>query len=141
MDYTCGPILLLPIMKYSNYTGAVVAILLIGVCFAPWVYIESIHTTVSGLSAANTNFGLPGLINIVLAVIAIVLFILPTTWAKRLNLFAGAFNFAWSVRNYLLITQCEMGECPEKKWGIYALVLLSVLLLLLSFLPKIKVKD
>ena len=128
-------------MKYSNYIGVVVAILLIGVCFTPWVYIESVHTTVSGLGAANTNFGRPGLINIVLAVLAIILFIIPTMWAKRLNLFVCAFNFAWSVRNYLLITQCEMGECPEKKWGIYALVLLSVLLLVLSFLPKIKVKN
>lgn len=128
-------------MKYSNYLGVVIALLLILICFVPWVHIESINTTVTGVHSGKTNFGKPGLITIIMSVLAVILFMLPTTWAKRTNVFICTFNFAWSVRNFLVITQCELGECPEKKWGIYVLVVLSLLLLILSFIPKIEIKN
>lgn len=122
-------------MKYSNYIGVIAAAAIVTVCFMPWVYIPSIKTTITGMSADKTNFGRPGLMNIILGITAVVLFIIPRIWAKRINLFIGIFNLAWSVRNFLLITQCELGECPEKKSGIYLLLLLSAVLLLMTFLP------
>jgi hypothetical protein len=128
-------------MKYSNYIGVTIALLLISVCFTPWIYIESIDTIVTGVHSGKTNFGKPGYMNILMSGLAIIFFLVPATWAKRSNLFVCTFNFAWSVRNFLLITQCEMGECPEKKWGIYALVVLSLLLVVLAFVPKIKIEN
>jgi hypothetical protein len=122
-------------MKYSNYIGVISALAIVAVCFMPWVYIAFIQTTVTGMSADKTNFGHPGLMNIILCAMAIVLFITPRIWAKRMNLFIGAFNLAWSIRNFLLITQCELGDCPEKRPGIYLLFVLSVVLLLMTFIP------
>src|SRR4051812_41735753 len=112
-------------MKYTNYIGAILSIALIAFCFAPWVYIESIQTTITGVNTGVTNYGRPGIIHIFLSVLSIILFLVPRVWAKRANIFVTAFNFAWSIRNFLLVTQCQMGECPEKKPGIYAVFILS----------------
>ena len=128
-------------MKYSNRLGVIAAMALIGSCFLPWVYIDSIQTTITGVRAEHTSFGRPGLLHIIFSVFSIILFIIPRIWAKRTNLFIGALNFAWSIRNFLLITQCELGECPHKLLGIYAIIPVAALLLVMTMLPDIKMKD
>ena len=117
------------------------AVALIAVCFMPWVYIASIKTTITGLTNNSINFGRPGAIHVILCVFSIIPFLLNKVWAKRTNLFVVTFNFAWSIRNFIVLTQCEMGECPEKKPGIYAIVILSFIMLLMGFLPKMDVED
>jgi hypothetical protein len=126
-------------MKYSNYIGVLAAIALIYFCFVPWVYIDTIKTTITGIRADNTNFGRPGVLHIFFSVVTIILFLLPKIWAKRTNLFFVTFNLSWSIRNFLLITQCEFGDCPEKKMGIYAIVFLSAVMQVMGMLPKMKV--
>jgi hypothetical protein len=128
-------------MKYSNYAGVIAAIALIACCFVPWVYIDSIKTTITGIRAEHTGFGRPGLLHIIFSAFSIILFLVPAVWAKRTNLFVGAFNLAWSIRNFLLISHCELGECPQRLFGIYAIIPLSGLLLLMTMLPDIKLKD
>ena len=128
------------LMKYSNYLGVVAAAALIVCCFVPWVYIQPIHTTITGLNTGQTNFGRPGVIHIFLCVVAIILFLLYKIWAKRANVVVATLNFAWSLRNFLLITRCELGECPEKRLGIYAVILLSFFLLLMALFPKMDVE-
>lgn len=128
-------------MKYSNYIGAAAAVALIAFCFVPWVYIGSIKTTITGLSTGNTTLGSPGAMHIALAVFSIVLFLLYKVWATRANLFVVAFNFAWSIRNFFVVTHCEYGECPEKRSGIYAVIFLSFIILLMGLLPKMTLKD
>ena len=118
-------------MKYSNYIGVAIAIALIAFCFMPWVYIISIQTTITGLDSGNTNFGSPGAMHIIFCVFSIILFLLPKVWAKRANMIVVTLNFAWAIRNFLLITRCEVGECPEKRFGIYAVIILSFLILLM----------
>jgi hypothetical protein len=126
-------------MKYSNYIGTVTAVLLIVACFADWVYVESIHKTISGMNTSTTGLGKPGLVHIVFAAAAIAFFLLPYTWAKRINLFVTALNVAWAIRNFLVVTQCQMGECPQKKFGIYTVIVSSFLLLIMSMLPKLSI--
>jgi len=128
-------------MKYSNYIGAAAAVALIVVCFVPWVYIGYIKTSITGMSTGHTNFGRPGALHIILAVLSILLFSILKVWAARVNLFVVTLNFAWSLRNFLLITQCEYGECPEKRAGIYAIILLSSIILLMGLLPKVNLKN
>ena len=125
-------------MRYSNQLSIVVALLLVAICFAPWVYIAPIQTTITGWDAGKTNLGKPGLMNILFASTTIIMILLPGIWAKRVNVFICSFNFSWAIRNYLLTSQCEMGECPEKKYGIYALLVLSLILLIFSFFPQVK---
>lgn len=128
-------------MKYSVYIGVVAAIALIAFCFLPWVYINSIHTTITGLYSGTTNYGKPGVIHIFFSIVSIILFLTPKIWAKTTNLLICTFNFVWAIRNFLVITLCQMGECPEKKLGIYAVVVLSLVIMIMALLPKIEVKD
>lgn len=125
-------------MKYSNYVGVLAGITLIVACFLPWLYISSIQTILTGLHTPKTDFGKPGMLNIILAFISIILFIVPAVWAKRINLFIGAFNLAWSIRNFTLFSQCESGECPEKKIGIFIVLIASIVLFIMALVPKIK---
>ncbi len=124
-------------MKYSNYIGVAAAIAIIIICFMPWAYVKSIDTMISGLDSGKTNFGKPGIVNMFFSIISIVLFLVPAIWAKRTNLFIGALNVAWAFRNFLIVTQCQMGECPDKKVGIYLLVIASIVLMIMALLPKV----
>jgi uncharacterized membrane protein YuzA (DUF378 family) len=45
--------------------------------------------------------------------------------------------FAWSVRNYILVSTCLMGECPVKQPALYVLVGASFVVMIMSLLPKI----
>ena len=128
-------------MKYSNYIGIASALAIIAICFLPWAFVVSINTTLTGLSTGNTTLGKPGIMNIFMSCVSIILFLIPAIWAKRTNLFVGAFNMAWAFRNYLIVTQCQMGECPVKKPGIYLLLIASIVLLIMTFLPKVDLKN
>ena len=126
-------------MKYSQLLGFLACIGEIIACFMPWVFVAEQHLLISGMNEAVPNFGRPGIFNIVLSTFISLLFILPKIWAKRTNVIIAAINLAWSLRNYLVITACRAGECPEKRAGIYLLLCLSIFILLMSFLPPIKV--
>lgn len=126
-------------MKYSQRIGIAAAIGIMALCFLPWSYIASKQITVTGFFAVGTNFGKPGLFNFILCIVMLIMFAVPAVWAKRTNVFAGALNLAWSFRNFLLLSSCMMGECPEKKPALYLLVLLSLVTQVMAFLPKINV--
>ena len=128
-------------MKYSNYLGVAFTVALIIFCFVPWVFIHSIQTTITGLNSGQTNFGRPGAIHIILCVFSVIFFLLQKIWAKRANLFVVTLNFAWSIRNFLVITHCELGECPEKRLGIYGIIILSLFMLLMALFPKMDIPD
>lgn len=110
-----------------------------GICFMPWVIIPSKDLVITGMNAKGTDFGTPGKVNIFFSVIMAVFFALPKIWAKRTNVFLGALNFAWSIRNYLILTTCMMGICPEKQIALFSLVGASAISLLMTFFPKIEV--
>jgi hypothetical protein len=93
------------------------------------------------LHAEGTSFGKPGLLNIAFAGLAIIFFSIEKIWAKRTNVFIATINFAWALRNFLLLSMCQSGDCPEKKSGLYLLLITSFIMMLMSFLPKIKVPE
>jgi hypothetical protein len=51
----------------------------------------------------------------------------------------GAFLVAWSFRNFLVLSTCQMGECPQKQWALYGCIIVSVGILIMTFLPKITI--
>ncbi len=128
-------------MKYSQLIGIGLAIALIAICYLPWIYISSIRITVTGLHSEGTSFGKPGLVNIAFAGLAIIFFSIQKIWSKRTNIFMVTINFAWALRNFLLLGTCQSGDCPEKKVGLYLLLVLSFLMLLMSFLPRISIPE
>lgn len=129
-------------MKYSKWIGVAAVIVVIVICYRAWVYIPSAQLTIGGMSATGKhNFGKPGLMNIFCSIGAGILFLLPAIWAKRTNIFFSGFNIAWAIRNYMLLSRCYNGECPEKTSALYILLAASALMLIMSFLPDITIRE
>jgi len=129
-------------MKYSKWLGVIAALVLIAACYRPWVYIPSVKLEIGGMFATGKqNFGRPGLMNCVLSAAAIIMFLLPFIWAKRTNIFIVAFNIAWAARNYILLSKCYGGDCPELKPALYVSLAASLVMLVAAFVPDVKMKD
>ncbi|MEY4333986.1 MAG: hypothetical protein RLZZ196_2729 [Bacteroidota bacterium] len=124
-------------MKYSQYIGILACLVVLFCSFLPWSIVVSEQITISGFDTKGTSFGRPGLFLNFFTVIALIFFVTPFIWAKRTNIFIGAIVFAWSVRNYILVSTCLMGECPVKQPALYALVAASFVVMMMTLLPKI----
>ncbi len=123
-------------MKYSQYVGIFFGLVLIWLCFQTWVIIPHKDIIVTGFQSEGTRFGRPGMIHMWFIAISVVLFALPFTWAKRSNVFFTAINLAWAIRNYIIVSTCFMGECPEKQWALYLLPIFAAIVFLMSLLPS-----
>lgn len=125
-------------MRYMQWIGLVAALLLVISCFTPWVVIESRNITVSGIDATGTNYGKPGYFHLLLTAIYLCCTLVQKVWAKRLNLLVTALNVGWALRNFFIVSACQGGECPDKKTGIYLMLFASVLMLISSLFPDMK---
>ena len=128
-------------MKYSQSIGILLCLLLIYSTAQPLVFIESRNWTITGWDAAGSSFGQAGKFLSFFAIIALLFFALPFVWAKRFNMVFATLLLAWSIRNFLVLSTCQMGECPQKLWALYGCIIFSAGILLMTFLPKIKVSN
>ena len=129
-------------MKYSQSIGVVAALLLISVCFLPWIIIPNTNTIINGLNGFVNDkftFGTQIKPHAFFAVIACILFYLKSLWAKRVNIFVCFLNISWAIKNFILLSMCRP-ECPTVQPGLYFLVFFAAVMLLMSFLPKIKIQ-
>lgn len=124
-----------------KWIGLLAALALITACFFPWVFIESKNIIVSGIESTGTNFGRPAYFHFLLAVFYIVFNFIPTVWAKRWNLLVVALNIAWAVRNYLLISTCAAGDCPEKRPALFIVLISSLVMLIAALFPKVELEE
>ena len=112
-----------------KWVGILAAVVVIISCFFPWINIESRGITITGIDATGTNFGKPGYMNILLSVLFIIFSIISRVWSKRVNLFISALNFAWAIRNLILLARCEGGECPSRQSALYVLFIASIIMM------------
>ena len=126
-------------MKYSKWIGMVTALLLIGVCFMPWTYHADVAKNFTGFFSEKDTYGKPGKFFIFFAVTFILLVLTPKVWAKRANLFLAAIMFAYAIKTYILYTSCYNAYCPEKKSGIYLVLLCNTIILITAVLPSMKI--
>ena len=126
-------------MKHSQTIGILLCLALIYTTTQQFIIIESRHWVITGWNPVGSSLGQSGKFLCFFAALGALFFALPFIWAKRFNMVFGAFMFAWSFRNYLILSTCQMGECPQKQWALYGCIILSGLILLMTFLPKIKV--
>ena len=124
-----------------KWIGLLAAIALIAACFFPWVFIESKNITVTGIESTGTSFGKPAYFHFVMAGAFVLFDFIPKIWAKRWNLLIVALNIAWAARNYFLISACAGGECPEKKAGLYVVLVSSLVMLIAALLPQVKLAE
>ena len=124
-----------------KWTGFIAAALLVAACFMVWVVVPSRQIVVTGVDATGTNFGKPGYFHFICAFFFVAFSILPKVWAKRSNLLVTALNIAWAIRNYFIISACYAGDCPEKKAGIFLMLLASLLMLISALFPDMKLPE
>jgi hypothetical protein len=126
-------------MKWIKWISIFAAIVLIVSCFFPWIIIKSKNITVTGMDVAGLAYGHYGYFLIPLAIIFILLQLINKIWAKRLNVAISAVivTIAFAC---LWIFRCEYGECPEKQTALYIMFACSIVVLLGSLLPDIKLK-
>ncbi len=126
-------------MKYYKQIGFIACILLVISCFLPWAFYPDLHKSFNGFFSEKDIYGKPGKVFIFFAVVSAILILSKKVWAKRTIIFIAAFNLGYLVRTYILYTSCYRAFCPQKQYGLYLLILGSVLLLAVSFFPNLKV--
>jgi hypothetical protein len=117
-------------MNRPSIFGLISVAVVIISAFLPWLTIESKQLVFTGINTTGSSFGEPGKLNIILAVIAGIFFLIRNKWIARINLFGTAFMAAWTFRNFILFSRCEMGECPDRQIGLY----LSLIAALAAFI-------
>lgn len=123
-------------MKNSQTIGLFLAVIIVISCFLPWSYIADHQFTLTGMDTGFTRYGKPGIIHIFFCAVCILFFLLKKVLAKRINVVFAALNVAWAIRSFLLMSACSAGDCPEKRYGIYIVLFASILMLLMTLLPK-----
>lgn len=120
--------------------GLLACIILVVACFMPWAYYADLKETFTGFYSHDNLYGRPGKFLTMIAVIAFTLMYLPKIWAKRTNLFVCAIGLGYAIKSYILFTSCYNAYCPEKKAGIYIMLLASVIMLVSAAMPDLKIR-
>lgn len=124
-------------MKYSKWIGLLAVLLTIVAAYMPWIEVPSKNIVVYGMHSQGTNFGKPALMNLIMCGFCTVFFFWSAVLAKRFNLFFTAFNLAWTIRNYIILSTCRGGECPQKLFGLYLIGIAAILMVAASFFPDV----
>ena len=127
-------------MKYSKWIGVTACLLLIAACFIPWAWYPDLQKDFNGFFSEEGRYGRPGKILVFFSVVCMILFLIPRLWAKRFNLLFGTLSLAWGIRCYFVYTACYLGICPEKKLGIFLVVVAPLIITVAAVLPDMKLK-
>jgi hypothetical protein len=128
-------------MKYSKWVGIGACIILIVSCFLPWTYHADLNKTFTGFFSEKNMYGKPGKFLVVFSVISVALILLPKIWAKRTHLFLSALSFGYAVRTFILFTSCYNAYCPEKKGGVWLMIISCFIILIVSVFPDMKLNE
>ncbi len=107
----------------------------------PWAYYADLHKSFTGFFSEQNMYGKPGIVFVFIAVCTAILIYLDKLWAKKTLIFLAALNIGYLIKTYVLFTSCYSAICPQKEYGLYLLIFSSVLLLIVTFFPDIKIGD
>lgn len=125
-------------MKYYKVIGLLASIALIVSCFMPWAYYPDLQKSFTGFFTEKNIYGRPGVVFTFFAGLSIIFIFINKIWAKRALIFVQALNIGYLLKTYVIFTACYKGYCPIKEYGLYFGIISSVVLLLISFFPDIK---
>ena len=128
-------------MKYSQWIGVAAAIILVIACFLPWTYHPDLNKNFTGFFSENNIYGKPGYVFIVVNIIACVFFLIQRVWAKRWNLFICAIILSYAIKSFIVFSGCYRGICPDKKAGLWIMLLSAIVMLAMTMFPDIKLKE
>ena len=125
-------------MKYYKIIGVLACVLLAISCFLPWAFYADINKSFNGFFSEQNIYGKPGKVFIFIAASSVILILINKVWAKRALIFLSAINIAYFIKTYVLFTTCYATLCPEKEYGLYLLMASSILLMLVTIFPNVK---
>ncbi len=128
-------------MKYSQPLGIFAAILLLCSGFMHWAWYPDLQKYFTGFFSENNIYGKPGKVFFFFVIPAIVLFLIPRIWAKRINIFLCAIILSYAIKCFILFSACYRGICPEKQAGLWLMLISSALIMAFSLFPDNKVKQ
>lgn len=126
-------------MQSIKWLGVLTAAIIITACFFKWISVDQNDYFIGGFYSSDNRYGQPGIFHTIFCLIYILLILINRIWSIRTAFFVAALNVAWAVRNFLMLSTCVGGECPEKHTGLYSVLVGSLLLLVLT--PFIKVSS
>lgn len=126
-----------PMSARKLFLLATAALLIVSVFF-PWVIIETKNIVVSGMRSEGTAYGKPGLLSLFFAVLIIIFSLIPRVWAHRITIFSSALHTGWALRNFLMLSVCQGGECPQRQPFFYVYLVSSILLLVAVLIQEVK---
>jgi hypothetical protein len=92
------------------------------------------------MKAEGTTYGKPGLLSLFFGGLVLLFSFVPRVWAHRISIFCGAMNTGWAVRNFILLSTCNGGECPQRQAAFYLYLLSSIFLLIAVLVQEVKTK-
>lgn len=129
-------------MQSVRWLSILIAVIIITACFFTWVSVEEKYFFVGGFySSANNRFGEPGILHVAFCAIYILFVLLNKIWSIRTAFFVSAFNIAWAVRNFVVLSTCSGGVCPEKHTALYTVLCGSIVLIILTLFIRVKPKQ
>ncbi len=126
-------------MKYSKWIGIVACVILAIATFMPWAYYPDLHINFTGVYSQDNAYGRPGKYLMFYAIVSFVLILLPKIWAKRTHLILSALFTGYAIKSYVLFSSCYNAICPERRIGIYLMIIASIIILLVAIFPDIKI--
>jgi len=127
--------------KYLTKVGLAACVLLVISCFLPWTYYADLDQNFTGFYSWQNNYGKPGYFLVLLTVLIFIFMLVPKIWAKRANLFLSALAVGYAIKTYILFTSCYNAYCPEKKIGIYLMFISTIMMLVCSAFPDLKLEE
>jgi hypothetical protein len=115
--------------------------LLITASFIPWAYYPDINQTFNGFYSNQNIYGRPGKALVFLAALSTALFLIPKLWAKRLNQFLSIIILAYAIKSFNLFASCYQGICPQKKPGLFLMLIAALCILIGSLFSGVKLPE
>lgn len=128
-------------MKYSQMIGIAAAIILVIAGFLPWTFHPDLNKNFTGFFSENNIYGKPGGVFIVVSIVAIVFFAIRRVWAKRWNMFICAIILSYAIKSFIVFSGCYRGICPDKKAGLWLMLLSAIIMMIMALFPDIKLKE
>jgi hypothetical protein len=128
-------------MKYSQWIGVLASVMLAVACFMHWTWYPDLQKYFSGFYSEGNLYGRPGKGLIFFAAIAVVFYLVPKLWAKRWNMIVCCILLGFAIRTFIVFGTCYRGICPERQFGIWLMLGSTIVMLLATLLPDLKVSD
>jgi hypothetical protein len=93
------------------------------------------------MEAAGTTYGKPGILTLFFSTIIFIFCLVPRIWAHRICMFCSALNAGWALRNFIILSVCQGGECPQRQPGFYLYFVCCILLLIAVLVQEQPLKE